>query len=183
MSETATLAEPPLKPGERLDVLIRRAISLKKRVNRLEEGAKAVKAELERLVRHEILDLFTEVGGAQNRTVDGVKCEVGTRVAGSLGKAPDEEAAVEHLRACGFLGAVETIVSLTFTEAERDKAKLIADTVSTFAGKEAAFERFVHHSTLAAFAAERLRDGKPVDLACLGLSSWREAKLSGRGLK
>jgi hypothetical protein len=171
------------KLGDVLDAKVRRAIQLRRRLARLEEIEQNLKAAYTKIIRYEIPDLFDEIGGSKNRKVDGIGVAVDVVVRGSLGQAPDEEAAVDHLRALGFEGAIKTKLQLDFSEAERGMCSVLAETLAKELKKDVTYARDVHHSTLAAFAAERMRAGKPVKLKTLGLSAWREAKLTGKGLK
>jgi len=165
--------------GVRLDEAIRRAYKLKQQKAAFKAAMEKAGADLAEIVRREIPNLFTEVGTSVWKT-DGITVEITTRVGGTLNNAEDEEAAVAHLRELGFEGALQTIMEVGFTEAERAVCAAVAEAVGKSTGKEVSFARNLNPQTLMAWASLKMREGANVNLKCLGLSAWREAKLTGK---
>ena len=85
----------------------RMALKLQRRLERLEDIQTSMTATLQALVRHELPELLATLG-AKAWSGDGLTVKVGTRVAGTLNRAPDVEVAIKHLVDNGFGGAVVT---------------------------------------------------------------------------
>lgn len=162
--------------GQRVNEAVRRAVEIKRRREVIANEDKALGHELVGLVKHAIPDLLAEIGTPVWDT-DGVPVELKVVVRGTLNSAPDEAAAVEYLRAHDFSFPLKTVLTVEFTEEERDMCAVLAKSIAAATGKGVEYARTVHWTQLASWASERLADGQPTDLARIGLTSWREANL------
>lgn len=167
----------PAKPGEKADAAIAKAIRMRRLIERTEERLQRLKADLTALQRREIPDILAEIGTTIWPAPDGGKVQIETRIAGSLSQSPDLEEAVKYLEAEGFKGAMETTLSVKFSDDERELAADLAKAINATTDHTVILNRAIHPQTLAAWARARLKAGKTVKHALVGLSLWREAKL------
>lgn len=124
-------------------------------------------------------ELLAQLGTATWEN-DEAKVAVGTKVQGSINRAPDVEAALALLKEHGFPGPILTTMTVEFGAGEESLAEQIGALLGETFHREVALERKVHAATLAAFGREKLAGGSPIDLEALGLSSWREASVKGK---
>lgn len=143
------------------------------KVSVLEAQLKAAKEELRLLQEQELPGLMDAAGLKLFTLTSGAKFEVKDIVEGSIPK-DNAEPAFDWLRKHGHAGLIKRTVSVPFSREEQERAqKLIALLVKS----KIAFEdkQQVHHSTLAAWAREMLKQGKPFPNDLLGLFIGRRA--------
>ena len=172
--EAAVLSPQEIK--DRMRDAARSALRLARRLEWADEIGKRLKARRNRIVRQGLPDLMSAFGSASWADEDGgLVLKVAPKAGGSLSQSEDPEAAIRYLAANGFAGAVLTTLTIEFGEDERAKADAIAEMLARTLARPVKVTRGVHHSTLAAWALKRLKDGVPTDLKLIGISAWREA--------
>lgn len=153
-------------------------------ITALEAEAKAKKKALNKLLEKAIPEAMTEQGLGEFgfATPDGGNARLSTfvKVVGSLRYAPDQEEAVTYLEASGFTGGVKTVVSVDFTEGEREAAETLTEAILHTSGREAMVARDLNAQTLMAFARKKLKDEPEWDYAKVGLTAMPMAKFTRR---
>lgn len=147
-------------------------------IDAVDDRLKTLKKDREIYARFHLPDAMKKVGlhefgfkmedGRQPRIIND------TAMFGSLGRAEDQQAAVDWLEENGFEGGVLSSVEKKFTEEEREEAEKFAEESG------GTLTRDVKAATLKAFAREALEKGKPVPFETLGLTCVPEAKITKR---
>lgn len=107
-----------------------------------------------------------------------VKVEIVDFVSGSLPKDESEKGqAIEWLEEHDGGELIKDTIVITFKKSEHNIALDLLGRLKQ-EGFECSYENSVHHSTLQAWARERLRRGEPLDPETLGLYIGRIAKLT-----
>ena len=102
--------------------------------------------------------------------VEGFAFTLSEYVSGSWPKDPAKRAlAKRRLKEYDGLGLLQTQISLAFAKGEEKIATAAAKALKKFG--DPTVEETVHHSSLAAFARERLEKGETIDFEALGLRS------------
>jgi len=170
--------------GTKLTDLGIAAYELELAITEAEAGVKQMKKSLEKIMRYAIPNALTEAGIPEFgfETPDGRKPRVvmDTKVAGSLRQAPDEEAAVAYLEACGFEGGIKSVIQIDFTEDEREAAQDLMGRIEELAHKYPHMSRSVHPKTLASFARDAAKLNPDFDFKKVGLVAFPQAKFSRR---
>jgi TolA-binding protein len=106
----------------------------------------------------------------------GYEVVVEEALAGKLPDDPDRrQAALKYLEANGAEGLIKTDLKLQFGRSQHNEAVSVAEGLRQ-EGYEPRLESGVHHSSLKAFANERIKNGEPIDTETLGLYTGKVAK-------
>jgi hypothetical protein len=166
-----------LSVSDQMHAATRRAVEIKRQIVNNDVETARLKSELEKLVQHQMPDLFAQLGTTVWET-DGIPVKLTTKVKGTIRNAPDEARAVDYLRANDFDGAIQTKLSIDFPDADRAIAVATAKALAESLNRDVGVAIDVNASSLAAWARARLAGGEPVELKTVGLSAWREAALT-----
>jgi len=144
-----------------------------------EECLKQCKLNYDEL-RHRVIPDFMMEAGVHEFKTETHHLKIGQVVRGSLPQDPDRRSLAlawleEHDGADIIKGTVTAQFSRGQTNAQQDFIAELEEYGIAYASK-----RDVHHSTLEAWARERMRDGKPVELDLLGLFSGYRASVKER---
>lgn len=155
----------------------KRAVALQKEIDDLEKDLAAKKKSFTRITQTELPMMM--VGISSVKLDDGVEVKISQFVSGSLPKEDAaKRAAIEWLEAHDGEGIIKTEVSVSFSKAQYDEAKKVAEQLEKD-GLPVNFDTTVHPQTLAAYVRERMDGGEEVDLEKLGVFVGRVAKLKG----
>ena len=169
---------PPHPAAERLEKFAAEAIALQNEIDTLSETLKAKSGKLAALLKSDILKSMEELGAKLWGSDDGtVSVAVEAKVAGSLAKAKNKDAALQYLRDNGWTAGIVTELGCVFPDQNYDAATKLATMIAETFGIDVAVERTVNPASLAKWARDRQKVGLPVDLAMVGLTTWREAKI------
>lgn len=170
--------------GSDLTALGERAWTLEIQIAEAEASVKALKKDLEKIMRYAIPQALTAAGvdefGFDN--ANGDRCRIGMemKVVGSLRQAPDEDAAVHYLEDSGLAGVIRKSVSLDFAEDEAEEAENLVVAIEGITGRYPQLTRTIHPSTLAAFVREKLREDPTWDYEKVGFTAFPQAKFTKR---
>ena len=160
------------------------AWQLDQSIQALDAEVKAKKKALTELLEKKIPEAMTEqaLGEFGFTTPDGgrARLETHVKVVGSLRYAPDQEAAVKFLEESGFTGGVKTVVSVDFTEGEREAAETLSESILHISGREPIVGRELNAQTLMAFARKKLKDEPEWDYSKVGITALPMARFSRR---
>ena len=148
-------------------------------IDPLEEELKSLKSRLH-LIRTGLLpDLMTEARMTSVTTENGRIYELTDLISGSI---PNEaKDPIRHAAAIAWLedndaeGLIKSVLTASFGRSQHDVAKEIAASISNRC--DPSLSESVHPQSLAAFARQRIKDGEPIDLAVIGLSSIKIVKV------
>jgi len=162
-----------------IEQLVNRAFELVRTIDEYEAALKALKADLQGLTHAAIPEAMAVAGTSSFKTTAGVKVDIKDYVSGSLPK--DESAktvALAWLEKHGGASLIKGQIVAEFPKGE-DNARLRNEAAEALSNLHVDFseQETVHHTTLAAFARERMKNGEPVALEVLGLSAGRMAKI------
>jgi len=148
------------------------------KVQELERDLADAKAEVGRLERDELPAAFIEDGISELRLPDGPAARRDLSVQGSLPTdEPRHAAGLEWAVANGYEGVIRSVVSANFGMEHRAAALDYYNAMRLDNRASTTLNETIHHSTLKAIAAERARNGQPVDWDNLGLTLIRRVKL------
>lgn len=167
--------------GTKLPELGKAALELEAEIKQAEERAKELKKELEALTRYVIPNALTEAGVDEfgfDHEGGRARMKLDVKVVGSLSRAVDEEEAVRYLEANGFSGAVKSVVSLDFTEQERELAETVMERLLQWG--EPHMARKIAPQTLMAFVRAKLKEDPSFDFEKVGMTAFTEAKFTVR---
>ena len=138
-----------------------------------QEGLLSVlKREKQDIVARQLPELMAEagMGSGDDVMVAGWKFLLTEYVSGSWPKDSDRRANAKSLLGeYDALGLLKTNLSMAFGRGEEEIAAKAAKALAKFG--EPTVDETVHHSSLAAFARERLSKGEDIDFETLGLRS------------
>lgn len=144
----------------------------------VEEQLSTIRKELGEKSRVELPELMAENNLSEFKTNDGHKIQLKDFVSGSLPTDPvRRKTAIEWLAQNGAVELIKNSVSVEFGKTEHNAAKSLAADLRE-KGFEVNEDEKVHHSTLQAFAREKLEKGEELPLETLGLYAGRQAKVS-----
>lgn len=152
------------------------------RIAKLEKQLEGMKEEYRVLREHKVPEAMIKANQSQFRVALGdyanVSVEIADFVSGSLPKDETERGmAIEYLEENDAAELIKDTISISFRKSEHNMALDLLGRLKQ-EGFECVFENTVHHSTLQAWARERLRKGEPIDPEVLGLHVGRYAKLT-----
>lgn len=124
-----------------------------------------------------IPELMAEVGVEQLKTSSGITVKVASRVRASI-PADMREAAYDWLDSHGHGGMVRREVKVGFRKEQEELASELLDELRP-RFPDARWDRNVHHSTLAAWVRNMLKEGKEVPQGLFSLYEQRITKLEG----
>jgi hypothetical protein len=141
-----------------------------------EAAAKKANKELLHKRLHVIPDLMLQIQ-SDDFTHAGLRIQLKTLVSGVLPKdAPNKEAAIRWLDENDGGGIIKMMLSMDFPRSMREEALAVHDMLVDN-GQSPIVETGVHSQTLQAFARERMKEGKPIDLDVLGLKLYKIASV------
>lgn len=163
---------------QRMMRLANEIIELEELEEALEDQLKDLRTNLSKKQREELPELMAENGLSEFKTEDGHKISLNDFVSGSLPNDPvRRKEAIDWLSKNGGQDLIKNTVSVEFAKTEHNRAKSLAAEL-TEKGFFVDEKEMVHHSTLQAFAREKLHKGEDVQLETLGLYAGRLAKVS-----
>jgi hypothetical protein len=157
-------------------------------VNSLEEARKVAAANLNSIKTGKLPDLMMQMGQADFTVLggefDGAKVKMSDFVSGSLPK--DEVArqkAIDYISENDGEGLIKTELTIAFGKGESNMAGEIKDVIEKALKKiksEAVvtMSSGIHAQTLCAYARERMKDGKPLDLQILPLYTGKQVSVT-----
>lgn len=168
---------------ERLASLVKQAAALQAMAANLEADAKAARKSLYALVGHPqhsgtaaIPDLMAELQ-LEKISVAGFDLTLNDEVTGSLPKDPAKrEAAIRWLEEHDGAGLIQTHVGVDFGRSQYEEARGLYESLKS-QGDPVEMTSDVHHSTLKAYARQRLKEGEEINLEGLGLYLGKTVKL------
>lgn len=148
----------------------------------LEARIKAAEAEVVKdkaittdIVRVDLPELLREAETLDLTLTDGTKIKLVEKITASITEERRPEAhawLTEH----NFGGIIKTVVIVEFAAKDREAAVALGEELNVkYPGAVEVTER-VHHTTLNAFAAERLEEGEPLPEKLFGIFQYSEAK-------
>jgi len=184
MEQMADDAAPAEGTAAGLNDLGLLALEIEGRIKDLNDALSAEKKDLDKVMMRLIPEMMNELAIDEYGfdTPDGgrARLTLGTKVVGSLRNAPDEGAAVRYLEETAFEGGVKTVVSVDFTEAERDAASALMADVIELSGKHPTMGRSIAPSTLAAFGRTKLAEDSTWNFEMVGLKAFATSKFTKR---
>lgn len=170
------LAPEELKRRLRADAA--RVAVLNARLAELAEATIEVTTERNRILREKLTDLMAQYGSSAWKDEDtGLVVEVKPRIGGKLSSAEDPDAAVKYLVDEGMSGSIKVTLTISYAHEEFDEAEAAAELLSKVLGRQVVMKSDIHHSTLASWALNRVKDAVATNLKILGLTTWREASI------
>lgn len=144
-------------------------------IERIERELAEAKDRARTLSEVLIPDLMTEIGLEKVKTKDGLEVSVKSTVRASV-PSDRREAAYDWLDSHGHGALVRREVSVAFRKEQESAARELLDALR---GQfpDAREQRFVHHSTLAAWVREQLRKGKQLPTDLFGIYEQRKTKI------
>ena len=164
----------------KITMMARDLIGIEADIAYQEEELSKLKREKQDLVARQLPELMAEagMGSGDDITVDGWKFLLTEYVSGAWPKDPDRRASAKSLLGeYDALGLIKTNVSMAFGRGDEKLAAQAAKAMSKFG--EPTVDENVHHSSLAAFARERLSKGEDIDFETLGLRSEMLVRVKG----
>lgn len=178
-SDLDVIVAPSAEQLKPISELAEQAYSLMKIVDELEASLKVHKAELMSLTHKAIPDAMAAAGTSEFKTDRGVKISVKEVMHGSLPKDEIKRAAaIRWLTEHGGTSIIKSELVCEFEKGEGNQrkknqaAELLADLGVAFQEVDS-----VHHSTLCAFAREKVANGEELATELLGLYAGRVAKV------
>lgn len=172
----ATIAAPSVNELASIESLVNRALQLMTEIDGVEEYGKQLKAELHSITTTKLVDALTSAGTDEFKT-KGVKVSIKDFVSGSLPKDPAARAsALAWLESAGAQDLIKNHLEVDFDKKQDNVAGQVEEFLQEL-GLEFERARDVHHSSLKAFAQERLRAGEETPLEKLGLYAGRKAEI------
>lgn len=159
------------------------ATALERQVADLEATLSAAKRSLH-ILRTDRIPSIMEQFMLDSLSFDGWRVDLRTELEGSLPKDDEKRPetigrrarAVEWLEKNDGAGIIQTVVTVEFPRDQHERA-LKVERVLMAQGYVPQLQSTVHHSTLKAFARERLESGAPIDLETIGLNVVKIAKI------
>ena len=164
----------------KITMMARDLIGIAADIEYQEEQLSKLKREKQDIVGQQLPELMAEagMGSGDDITVDGFKFLLTEYVSGFWPKDQDRRAIAKSLlKEYDALGLLKTNVSIAFGRGEEKQAKMAAKAMSKFG--DPLVDENVHHSSLAAFARERLSKGEDIDFETLGLRSEMLVRVKG----
>ena len=182
MEQMAADAAEQTKDAATLEAMGLAAWELEQRIAGLEDQVKAEKKALREMLERTIPEAM-HVHGVKEfgfDTPDGMFARLSNsiRVVGSLRYAPDIEEAVAYLEASGLVGAVKTVISVDFTEAEKEDAEAFADRLLQMSNRHMNIDRDLNPSTLRSFVTGKLKEDPTWDYEKVGMTAQPIAKIT-----
>jgi hypothetical protein len=159
----------------RVSALVRKQLTLEKRVEDLEEELKAAKENLRTVAEQDLPMALHEMGMKEVKMDDGSIVSVANFYNVSIPKDKTEEA-FDWLRLNGHGDLVKNVVSATFGRAEDNRAKDLIGKLSD-EGYAVAQKQWVEPMTLKAFAKEQVEQGTNIPTELFGLYIGEKAKV------
>ena len=162
------------KPTELTEItmMARDLIGIEEEIAEQEECLSALRKEKQAIIATRLPDIMAVagMGSGDDVTVDGWKFLLTEYVSGSWPRDPDRRATAKSLLVVyDALGLLKVNLSMAFGRGEEKLAQRVFKAMSKFG--DPVLDENVHHSTLAAFARERLTKGEDIDFDGLGLRS------------
>lgn len=180
---------PILTPGQGVDFLYQ----AEQDVKRLEEALAEAKAYKRQLETVELPEIFANSDQNEAESTGGAKAKLGMHIEGGLPKidekaSQEEQAAQAEARAkaielCASYGwgpLIKSKVSAAWDKGDRDKALALFEQLRKDNSVILSIDEAIHPQTLAAQVKIRLKEGKSVDEAALGLTVLTAVKLTKR---
>jgi hypothetical protein len=170
--------------GVELQELGNKAWELEQEIAGLEGQAKALKKQLEKLMKYAIPQALAVAAvdefGFDNAVGDRCRIAMETKVVGSLRQAEDEDDAVAYLEESGLAGVIRKQVALDFAEDEAEQADGLVKMLEEITGRVPHLTRTIHASTLAAFVRAKLKEDPTWDYERVGFTAFPQAKFTKR---
>lgn len=175
----AAVSAPSVGELASIEALVNRALQLMNEVEGAEEYLKQLKAELHSITTTKLVDALASAGTEEFKTKD-VKVTVKDFISGSLPKDPSLKAtALKWLEGVGAQDLIKNHLEIDFDKKQDNVAGQVEEFLEQL-GLEFDRSRDVHHSSLKAFAQERMRAGEETPLETLGLFAGRKAEIKKR---
>lgn len=156
--------------------LAQKADELQDEIKALEEQTKARKAELDKILKHELPGAMDEANLTEFKTKKGRKIKVEDVVSASIPKAHLNEA-LDWLRQQGHSDLIKHELKVSLGKGMDNMVPVIKQTLEKDYGLQPTDSETVHSQTLSAFCREQLAQGKELPEDILGLYTARVAKL------
>lgn len=171
-SSVSTMKEGSLS---HVSQLVRKQISLEKRVEDLEEELKLAKENLRQVAEQDLPMALHEIGMKEVKMEDGSTVSVSNFYNVSIPKDKTDQA-FDWLRTNGHGDLVKNVVSATFGRAEDNVAKDLIGKLSD-EGYNVSQKQWVEPMTLKAFAKEQVEQGTDIPTELFGLYIGEKAKI------
>lgn len=168
------------EPNAALEEAVGLALEIEEKIYDLTARLKVHKKSLDQMMTITLPQLMQEAGVPEFGTEGGARIKLGPSGYGSLGYAPDEEAAVAYLDSKGFTNALKSTVTVDFTESEREDADKLLETLREHFEKFGSLKRNIHAGTLKAFCLEQMAEDPTFDPSILGITIISQAKFTKR---
>lgn len=167
-----------LPKADRLSELSKMAEALRlaeAQAAQIQEQLAAAQAQIAELSERQIPELMDQLGMAEFKLKGGATVAVVKSLSVTLPPAT-KEAAHDWLEANGHSGLIKRKVEVSFTREQQDRARSLATQLK---GEydDVKMDRKVEPSTLKAFVAGLLKDGKPVPTDLINVHERRVAKI------
>lgn len=173
------VAAPSVNELASIESLVNRALQLMNEIESAEDYIKQLKAELHSITTTKLVDALNSAGTTEFKTKD-VKVSVKDFISGSLPKEPDaRRRALQWIESVGAADLIKNHLEVDFDKKQDNVAGQVEEFLEGL-GLEFDRSRDVHHSTLKAFAQERMRSGEETPLEMLGLFAGRKAEIKKR---
>jgi hypothetical protein len=172
----ASVAAPSVTELASIESLVNRALELMNEIEGAEEYLKQLKAELHSITTTKLVDALASAGTEEFKTKD-VKVSVKDFISGSLPKDADaRNRALQWIESVGASDLIKNHLEMDFDKKQDNMAGQVEEFLEQL-GVEFERSRDVHHSTLKAFAGERMAKGEEIPLETLGLFAGRKADI------
>lgn len=142
---------------EDLAKLATKQLNLESTLSELDQRVKKVKEELKQVQEHDIPNLMEALGVAKYTFSNGSELKVTDIIAASIGKK-NQEKAFEWLRENGHGDIIKNEISVKLASGMDQDAEKVEESIKQL-GLIPERSENVHHSTLKAFAKERIQEG------------------------
>lgn len=172
-------AEAPKPPAtlERLTKLAEEAQTLERVINEMTIALADKQDQLDKILRTEIPDIFTELAIEEYKLKDGSKMTVKDDIKCGISEER-KPAAFQWLRENNFDGIIKTNVSVSFGKGEAEMAEKAKEALIEAGFTEAVVDDSVHWQTLKSFVKEQLAEGTAIPLDTFGVFEFRVAKIT-----
>jgi len=126
-------------------------------IDELEAQLSDAKARYRELTEREMVSIMMDLRMKKLTLDSGESLDLSEFFAGSLNKSTDKDAGLRWIQGNGGLDLIKTDVNLSFGKSEHNMAVDLVECLRE-RGYDPAVEEGVHHSTLASFAREKMRE-------------------------
>lgn len=162
--------------------LMRELYELDLSIRRAEDSLNHLKSRRHMLSSVDLPEAMTEMGSSYTELDDGssLVCSVDFRVRGSLPNRdnPDaRNAAIEYLKSVDAAGLIKASVLITYDKGDVFAASRMKNRLLEMTNRLVTVDCDVHHSSLAAWARERIKQNKPLNMDIVGLQGFTIASV------